>query len=472
MMKNKYKSTLTIVSISLYFFLFGWFSHSQYGAVLKFIFPTTLEKIKKEGTLNVVLINSSSTYYIGNDGERGFEYELLDSYAKYLGVKLNIIIANTTKEALELSKDENIHITSASLSKTKENESIYNFGPSYLEVQEQVICNRKLMQNSKFPKNPDMLSGLKLAVGTETRYSQTIESLKSDGLNINASTYDDYSTEELLSQVASNEIDCTIVDSNIFSINQKYYPDITYAFTIGNREQLSWVLPQNSGKFKDDIYQWLNSFTQSGEMARLKDHYFGNSVMFDYQDTTIFYSKAKSILPKYKNHFENASKKYDIPYHILTALSYQESQWNPKAISATGVKGLMMLTQNTAQALNVANREDPKSSIFGGAKHLREIIEQLDNEIKGEDKIKFALASYNLGLGHITDAQNLAQKMGLNPSLWQDLKKALPLLSQKKYYNTLKYGYARGNEAIKYVESIYNYSDMLQNMPDNEVTST
>ncbi len=115
MMKNKYKSTLTIVSISLYFFLFGWFSHSQYGAVLKFIFPTTLEKIKKEGTLNVVLINSSSTYYIGNDGERGFEYELLDSYAKYLGVKLNIIIANTTKEALELSKDENIHITSASL---------------------------------------------------------------------------------------------------------------------------------------------------------------------------------------------------------------------------------------------------------------------------------------------------------------------------------------------------------------------
>lgn len=472
MIKHTNITKLTIVLFSIYFFLFGWFSHSQYESVLRFIFPTTLEKIKKSGTLNAVLINSSSTYYIGSDGEKGFEYELLDSYAKHLGVKLNIIVANTTKEALELSKDPNIHITSASLAKNKDNENIYNFGPAYLEVQEQMVCNRKMLQNGKSPKDVDSLSNLKISVGEETRYSQTIEELKSKGFEVNATYTSEYSTEELLSKVALNELDCTIVDSNIYAINQRYYPDIAYAFTIGNREQLAWVLSNDSQKLKEDIYQWLNSFTQSGDMARLKDHYFDNNLVLDYQDTTMFYKRAKTILPKFKTYFEDAAKKYDIPYHILVSLSYQESQWNPNAISATGVKGLMMLTQNTAASLNVANREDPKASIFGGAKHLREIMEQLDKDIQGEDRIKFALASYNIGIGHITDAQYLAQKMGLNPSVWQDLKSVLPLLSQRKHYNTLKHGYSRGSEAIKYVESIYNYSDILQNMPTNEVTIT
>ncbi|MDQ1263496.1 MAG: rane-bound lytic murein transglycosylase [Campylobacterota bacterium] len=463
-MTNKNIKKTTIILFSLYFFIFGWLSHSQYESVLRFIFPTTLEQIKRDGVLNAVLLNSPSTYYIGADGPKGFEYDLLSAYAKYLNVKLNITVANTTKEALELSKDSNIHITSASLAKTKDKETIYNFGPSYLEVQEHVVCYRGMLLNGKFPKDVDNLANLKITVGEDTSYSETIELLKADGFEINATYTSEYSTEELLSKVASNEIDCTIVDSNIFSLNQRYFPDIASAFTIGNREQLAWVLAQNSNKLKEDIYSWLNSFTQSGEMARLKDHYYGNILLFDYQDTTMFYERVKTRLPKYKDLFEKASQKYEIPFSVLAALSYQESHWNPKAQSSTGVRGLMMLTLNTASSLNVEDREDPKESIFGGARHLRETIDLLVKEVEGEDRIKFALAAYNIGMGHITDAQSLAEKMNLNPNAWQDLKKALVLLSQKKHYNTLKHGYARGTEAIKYVESIYNYRDMLQNI--------
>lgn len=461
-------NTKTIILFSIYFFMFGWFSHSQYKNIFQFIYPTTLEKIKKNGILNVVLINSSSTYYIGSDGKKGFEYDILNSYASHLGAALNVIVANTSKEALELSKDPDIHITSALLAKDDTNEKQYNLGPSYLEVQEQVVCNRSLAQ--RFPKNTDMLQGLNIMAGEETRYSDTLEKLKSDGLDIAVTYSSDLSTEEILSKVASKEIDCTIVDSNIFSINQRYYPDLSFAFSVGPREQLAWVLAPNSKTLKEDIYNWITTFFQSGEMARLKDHYFDNNLMFDYVDTTEFYKKARSILPNYKRYFEDASKKYDIPYYLLTSLSYQESHWNPNAISQTGVKGMMMLTQATADGLKIANREDPKESIFGGANHFREIMQALDNNIQGEDRYKFTLAAYNIGLGHINDAQELATKMGLNPYLWQELKSVLPLLAQKRYYNTLKHGYARGSEAIKYVEAIYNYKDMLQNISDLETT--
>lgn len=463
-LKHNIATKATIVLFSIYFFLFGWFSRSQFETVVDFFKPKdSLERIKKDGTINVVLPNSSTTYYIGNDSEGGFEYELLKEYAKHLGVKLNVIVVPSSKAALELNGDSNIDIISANLASNETNKQLYNLGPSYLEVQEQVVCNRTLLQSKKFPKDIDNLKGLNIAIEDDSRYALTINSLKMANSDLNATYSSDYTTEELLAKVASNEFDCTVVDSNVFAINQRYYPEITYAFSVGQREQLAWIITKESKKLTQDIYEWLNAYTQSGEMSRLKDHYFSNVVMFDYQDITMFYNRVKTRLPKYKDLFDKAAKKYNIPYHLLAALSYQESHWDPNAISPTGVKGLMMLTLDTASSLKVTNREDPKESIYGGALHLRNIIESLDDAIVGEDRYKIALASYNIGLGHISDAQYLAQKSGLNPYVWKDIRSVLPLLVQRKYYTTLKFGYARGSEAVKYVESVYNYKDMLQN---------
>jgi membrane-bound lytic murein transglycosylase F len=128
----------------------------------------------------------------------------------------------------------------------------------------------------------------------------------------------------------------------------------------------------------------------------------------------------------------------------------------------TGVRGLMMLTQNTADNLGVQNRSDPQESVFGGAKYIKQMIKGVPQEVEGENRLKFALAAYNIGMGHILDAQELAKKAGLNQNIWTDLKKVLPLLSQKKYSKTLKYGYARGSEPVKYVDAIYNYKDIIE----------
>ncbi|MBD3797024.1 MAG: membrane-bound lytic murein transglycosylase MltF [Campylobacterales bacterium] len=448
------------------FFVFGWLSHSVYEPASRIEEKSLLDTIKERSVLNVVLLNAPTTYYIGPDGPSGFEYDLLNAYAKSIDVDLNITAAHTVKEALEYVGKENIDIISASLTKTPHREELYNFGPSYFEVQEQVVCYRGMLGTAKFPRDVEDLEGLEIVVGENTSYYETIESLINDGFDINVSVTSEYSTEELLEMVSNNQIDCTIADSNIYSNNLKYFPDIAMAFTISGREQLAWILPQNSTKLEANMYSWLNSFVQSGKMTQLKDHYYSYVLFFDYYNTKMFYKRIESRLPKYESYFKSTSTKFGIPWTLLAAVSYQESHWNPKAKSFTGVRGMMMLTLHTAKLLGVTNRLDPQQSIIGGTRHLKQMIKNVPEGVKGEDRLKFALASYNIGTGHIQDAMTLAKKLGLNQNVWSDLKIVLPLLSQKKYYRSLKFGYARGSEPVKYVEAIYNYKSILDKLVD------
>jgi len=464
-MDNSFKIA-SVIFFSVCFFVFGWLSHTAYKPVHFIEKPSVLDKIKKNKLLNVVLLNSPSTYYMGKNNAQGFEYDLVSAYAKHLEVDLNITTANTTIEAIKLSKNPNVHITSASLTKTKKREKSFNFGPSYFEVQEQVVCSRRMLWDGEFPRDVDDLVGLKIIIGEDTSYSETIKYLQEDGFDINVSYTAELSTEELLAKVASNEIDCTIADSNVYALNQRYFPNIAMAFSISEREQLAWVLTPDSKELEADMYSWFNNYNQSGKMARLKDHYYSFALFFDYYNTKMFYKRIKSRLPKYKKYFKMYGKKYNIPCSILAAQSYQESHWNPNAKSFTGVRGLMMLTRKTAKQLKVKNRLDPKESIKGGARHLNQMVKNVSKEVAGEDRLKFALAAYNVGMGHILDAQKLAKKMGLNQYTWSDLKKALPLLTQKRYYKTLKHGYARGREPVRYVDSIYDYRDILENMAE------
>lgn len=460
---NKYLYFLAALFFAFSFFAFGWLSHSSYNPTKAIQKVSLLSKIKNRKVLNVVLLNAPSTYYIGVDGPQGFEYDLLKSYADHLGVKLNITSAHTIQEAIKLSNNPNIDITSASLAKTPQREKDFNFGPSYFEVQEQVICHRGMQKSTKFPRDIENLEGLHLVVGEDTSYSETISSLVNDGFEINATYTSEYSTEELLEKVSKNEIDCTIADSNIYALNLRYFPEMAMAFSISGREELAWLLPEDSDELEADMYSWLNSFNQQGKMTQLKDHYYSYVLFFDYYSTKMFYKRMKTRLPKYEKYFKEAATRFGIPWRLLASISYQESHWNPKAKSFTGVRGLMMLTQHTAKLLNVKNRLDPKQSIVGGTRHIKQMLKFVPKDVKGENRLKFALAAYNIGLGHVRDAQSLAREIGLDENSWRDLKIVLPLLSQKKYYRDLKFGYARGAEPVKYVEAIYNYKQILEN---------
>ena len=178
-------------------------------------------------------------------------------------------------------------------------------------------------------------------------------------------------------------------------------------------------------------------------------------------ERNIFERKINKQLPKYIDYFKKHTRNSIFSWQLIAALSYQESHWNHKAVSKTQVKGLMMLTKNTANYIGVKNRLDPNESVYGGVKYLENLFNRLPTSIVGSDKIWMALAAYNVGLGHLEDARIITQRFGGNPNYWSDVKKYLPLLSKKKYYKKTKYGYARGNEPVIYVERIKTYLDII-----------
>lgn len=455
------KKLLILTVVSIIFFLTGWFSQEYISSKSLAASMTYLDKIKMNKRLDVVILNSPTVYYVGPQREMGFEYELLSSYAKDIGVELNLTVVNSVEEALDLSKKGIGDITAAGLSVTEGRKKDFVFGPKYYTIQEQMICHKDMYKKKNFPKDMEELSGLKIMVGKSTSYQETLESLEENYPDMKVDYSSDLSTEELLEMVWKREIDCTVADSNIFAINQRYYPELSMAFAVSERKYLAWVLKDVDMSLKDDLYKWINRCEQAGRMSELRDFYYSYLNLFDYYDTKVFHKRLKSRLPKYEKHFKKAAKKYDISWELLAAQSYQESHWSANAKSHTGVRGMMMLTLETAEQMGVKNRLDVKQSIEGGAKYISQMEKRFSDEVKGANRKAFALAAYNVGMGHIHDAQTLARQMNKDPYLWRDLKTVLPLLSQKKYYKQLKYGYARGEEPVRYVSSIQHYADII-----------
>lgn len=458
------KTFLPYFLIAILFFFIGYSFQSKFSAPTEEILPfSKLKQIKDKKRLDAVVMNSPTVYYFGHEEGVGFEYELLKAYAKDIGVELNITVVSTVTEALELSRTGIADVTSAAITKSAKREKEYVFGPSYYQVQQQMICNRNLYKKNKFPSSIEDLSGLKILIGKDTSYETSMQNVNHDDSNISYEVTSEHSTAQLLEMVANKKIDCTVADSNIFSINQRYYPGLSFAFSLSERESLAWVMRENSKTLKNDMYRWLNRFIQNGGMAKLKDKYYGHINIFNYYNTVVFHKRIKSRLPKYSQDFKDAAKKNSISWIYLAAQSYQESHWNPRAKSHTGVRGMMMLTLPTAKSMGVKSRINAKQSIYGGAKYLAKMMKRVPEGVKGEDeRMKFALAAYNIGMGHVHDAQVLAKKLYKDPNSWLDVRTVLPLLTQKKYYKQLKYGYARGSEPVKYVDGISEYAQILE----------
>jgi len=462
---------LLLVVVALAFFLGRWSSGWEFTDILTDSNNTTsslthssaLEKIKKKGELDVVMVNGPTTYFEGAVGKEGFEYILMREFAEYLGVALKLHVVPTVNEALALSKKGVGDITSGALTQTPEREEKFVFGPSYFSVKEQLICHQRMIRNKTFPRTLSDLVGLKITVGDETSYVTTLEQVQKELPALYFKQDAEHSSEELLGLVDKGVIDCTLVDSNVFAVNNRYYPALRKALDLSKHKKLAWILRENSTELNATLNGWLNHIERSGEMDRLKDHYYSYTNSFNYLNLVTFHKRLKTRFPKYKETFIKAAEKYDLPWTMLAAQSYQESHWDRLAKSPTGVRGMMMLTLVTAKEMGIKHRLNATSSIYGGAKYFRQVYDRIAEDVKGIDRYKFAYAAYNIGMGHLIDARALARKQGKNPSSWKDLKTVLPLLSQKKYYRHLKHGYARGQEPVDYVDAIYEYHVILEN---------
>lgn len=419
--------------------------------------PSVLDQIRQNGELVVLTRNAPTVYYDNRDGLSGPEYELASSFANWLGVQVKFVENDNISELLsDLNKGKG-HIAAAGLSETADRRRKYYTGPGYQEVKEQLVCRR----GGTVVNSITDLQKVNIAVMAHSSYVSTLRKLKKKVKKLTWKEEREADVETLLEDVWNKKIDCTIADSNIVAINRRYHPELIVNLDLTEPTQLVWYMQRGADELQQVTYDWFRYYRDSGQLAVILERYYGFVEMFDYVDIRKFSLRVNKRLPKYRHLFEIASKRYNIPWTLLAAQSYQESYWSPRAISPTGVRGMMMLTLDTAKDMKVSNRLDAAQSILGGAKYLNRLRARLDKKITEPDRTWIALAAYNVGMGHIYDAQALAEKLRKNPYSWNDLKTVLPLLSQKKYYKSLKRGYARGMEPVRYVTRIRDFEDLL-----------
>ncbi|WP_307988361.1 membrane-bound lytic murein transglycosylase MltF, partial [uncultured Pseudomonas sp.] len=411
--------------------------------------PSTLERVKEDGVLRVITRNSPATYFEDRNGETGFEYELVKRFADDLGVELKIETADNLDELFnQLGQPDGPVLAAAGLVSSEKRLQQARFSHPYLEVTPQIIYRN----GQSRPTSAADLAGKRITVLKGSSHAEQLAELKKQYPGIEYDESDAVEVVDLLRMVDEGQIDLTLVDSNEVAMNQVYFPNVRVAFDLGDARSQRWaVAAGEDNSLLNEINAYLDKVEKNGTLQRLKDRYYGHVDVLGYVGAYTFAQHLQQRLPKYEKFFKEAAKKEQIDWRLLAAMGYQESLWQPAVTSKTGVRGLMMLTQNTAQAMGVSNRLDAKQSIMGGAKYLALIKSELDDDIQEPDRTWFALAAYNVGGGHLEDARKLAKKEGLNPNKWLDVKKMLPRLAQKQWYSKTRYGYARGGEPVHFV---------------------
>jgi membrane-bound lytic murein transglycosylase F len=269
--------------------------------------------------------------------------------------------------------------------------------------------------------------------------------------------------------MAKGTIDCTVANEEQIATARNFYPALGDAFDLNTQSRLAWAFAGDSdAELFNAADDFMASIKKDGTLAVLIDRHYGHNERLDAVDAVAFVSKARSTLPRFKHWFEEASALTGIEWQLLAALAYQESHWDPLATSYTNVRGVMMLTEDTADRMNLDDRLDARGSIIAGAKYLQLLKESLPARMDDNERTWMALAAYNQGMGHLEDARVLAVKANLNPDIWSDVRKVMPLLSRPAYFEQLKHGHARGGEAVILVETVRLYYDMLNRLAPEE----
>ena len=389
-------------------------------------------------------------------------------FADELGVELTLLVPDSLGDLLEQVSQNAVHIAAAGLTITKDREKIFQFGPAYQEITEQLVYN---IANRR-PKNLSKLDGT-LEVVTNSSHEERLKYLEEDFPDLSWKSNDELESEELLQMVSDDIIEYTIADSNELLLNQRFLINLRAAFDISEPQKLAWAMPKTEDKslFRE-VQKFFRKIKENGELTRLIERNYGHVEDFDYVGTKIFLRHIETRLPAYQKFFEAAAKKYGLDWRLIAAMGYQESHWDPDAVSPTGVRGIMMLTLKTAKDMEIKNRMDPESSISGGARYFKETLKRIDKNITEPDSIWMAMAAYNVGYYHVQDARTITRKLNKDPNRWIDVRESLPLLAKRKWYKQTRYGYARGWEPVRYVENIRSYYDILKWVDDGNSEKT
>lgn len=421
--------------------------------------PDSLDRIIQRGELTVISRNGPATYYEAKGGPAGFEYALSSQFAEELGVRLRVDVRYNIGDILHSVRRGQADFAAAGLTITPQRQTEFHFSLPYTDIQSQVIY----VTGTRRPRKIEDLYLSRLVILANSSHAEVLRKLQPDHPDLSWEEISDADASDLMDMVTSGAATFALLDSNEFVANRSFFPKLRVGFNIPPEGQLAWLFPADnrSTRLREKVNAFITRIHKDGSLEKLKEQHFGHAWDVTQVDSQTFSRRMRNRLPSYQPLIREVADEYKIDWHLLAAISYQESHWNPYARSPTGVRGLMMLTSNTATEMGVDNRLDPTQSLRGGARYFKKTKRLLPADIAEPDRTWFALAAYNIGRGHLEDARIITERQGGDPHLWADVKLRLPLLQRSKYYRQTRHGYARGSEPVTYVKNIRHYYNIL-----------
>ena len=413
-----------------------------------------LEQIKERGVLRVLLKNNSASYFFWKGGLMGFEYEMATAYAKELGVKLAVVVPPDNASLLEWLKEGKADLAAGFLTPSEDWSKHFIVASSPYHTASHHLVTHK---NDKKIKTKADLSGHTVVVHQSSIHWKVLEELKKSGIDlVLKAAPEDMEIEEILEKVAEGEYESTLVDEHLLDIELGAGVAVKSAIIFDKKYDHTLAVREENTDLLESLNTYIESKRDGKLYTRLYRKYFDNSKSISrLQRSRLKEVNGEKRLSAYDKHVKNYSEKYGFDWRLITAQMFSESRFRPSVRSSAGAIGLMQVMTNTGKQLKLRKLTDPETNIHAGIKYMHWLSGKFEDELPVADRMWFTLASYNAGLGHVLDARRLAAKIGLNKNRWFDnVEKAMLLLSKKSYHSKARYGYVRGREPVGYVKKI------------------
>lgn len=426
--------------------------------------PDTLDAVRARGKLRVVTRLNPASFQMGRHGPSGIEYELASAFATDLGVELEMLPVTTVGEVYAALDAGTADIAASGLTERAHARGAYLYSAPYLDVTHQVVYRGE----ERRPRSVEDLAGARVMALAHTSSADALRRAQAalPALGWMEATRGD--TAELLRMLADGTVDYAVLKSNEFYMYAGLFPRLEIAFELTQPDALAWAvaLGEHNGRLYLAIQDFLGKYEADGDLALLRERFFGHLPELNRRAVQAFAVRAEKRLPQLEPLMRRIAAEEGMDWRLLAAMSYQESHWNPRAVSPMGAVGMMMLMQRAASEVGVTNRWDMTQSLRGGARYFLKLVALMDPEIPASERELFALAAYNMGPAHLEDARRIARVRGFDPNRWSDVEAQLPLLSKREWRKHTKYGYARGNETLGFVSRVRQYHRFLVHHDD------
>jgi membrane-bound lytic murein transglycosylase F len=418
--------------------------------------------------LTVAFCSDPAGWFVSGDGEfAGFEHDLLKQFAQEVQLELRPTAARNSID-LHASLKKSRASLSAGLYRPNEDDEDNGivWTDSFYTAEPIIVYNTDIRR----PKNWEQITGDTVAYLENSGMDSLVAELSEMHPGVRWKPIAAPSSDALLSLVDEGVYPYALVTSHKAALAHNIYLNFATAFSTDAKIEMAWALPANKRYLLDPLNSFIARAKEDGLIDRLAERYFHPLQKVPRFDAGVFQERIRGDLPLLRPLFHRAQETTGVEWRLLAAVAYQESQWNPLATSETGVRGFMQITMDTARFLGVKNRLDPDESVQAAAGYLKDLKERLSDDIVEPDRTWMALASYNIGFGHLEDARRLAREQSLDPNLWKDIKQTLPLLAQPEYYSRARYGYARGGMPVAFVDRVRAYYDiLLRHEPEHDL---